>query len=136
MQYFCSYLLLFDAFFILSDMESTFRALENNNYGFQVLVGKHNKKSSPMDYNNKENKIVTVPPRLTGIDYHSRTFQVSSKQQPRPMFQQNVLIEDQYINGLPSEVINEDAHQLEREGFYEPIKHNKFKYQTGRSYIL
>lgn len=115
-------------------MEATFRALENNNYGFQVFVGRHKKNLTPMDYN-KENNIVAVQPRTTGIDYQNRTIRVSSKQLPRPIVEQNRQIEEDKCNGYPAEIFNNDAHYLEREGVNDPIKHSKFKYQTGRSYI-
>ncbi|XP_061393740.1 protein vreteno [Musca vetustissima] len=128
----CDY--FFVDFATVADMEATFRALENNNYGFQVFVGKHKKSVTPMDYN-KENKIIPVPPRTTGIDYQNRTIRVPSKQLPRPKIEQPQQIDGDECNVYSADFFQNDAHQLEREGLHEPIKHAKFKYQTGRSYI-
>uniref|UniRef100_A0A1I8Q5E5 Tudor domain-containing protein 1 n=1 Tax=Stomoxys calcitrans TaxID=35570 RepID=A0A1I8Q5E5_STOCA len=129
----CDY--FFADFATVADMEATFRALENNNYGFQVLVGRHNKKQATIELDVKDTKIMTVPPRTIGIDYENRTYRVSSRLQPRPKVAENRLVERENINGIPSDAINNDAHQLERADCYQPIKHDKFKYHTGRSYL-
>ncbi|XP_073828549.1 vreteno [Musca autumnalis] len=128
----CDY--FFVDFATVADMEATFRALENNNYGFQVFVGKHKKSVTPMEYNN-ENNTAPVAPRTTGIDYQNRTYRVSNKQLPRPVIEQSRQVEVDKCNGYSADIFNNDAHQLEREGLCESIKHSKFNYQTGRSYI-
>ncbi|XP_075159360.1 vreteno [Haematobia irritans] len=128
----CDY--FFADFATVADMEAAFRALEKNNYGFQVFVGRHNRKISPTDFLNS-NRLPTVPPRSIGIDYENRRYQVSNKLPPRPTIYKKPLVEKEQIYGIPSEALNNDAHLLEREGCYRPVQRNKYKYHTGRSYI-
>lgn len=122
----------------LSDMESAFRALEKNNYGFTVHVGRNIKKQNPlMGQHLKDNdNVASVPPRTTGIDYQNRTYRVSKNQQPRPSIDQSPVISEEIYKGLPMDVINNDAHSLEREGLYVTQQNDKFMYKTGRSYIV
>ncbi|KAI8124289.1 Protein vreteno [Lucilia cuprina] len=122
----------------VADMEAVFRALEHNNYGFEILVGK-NKKTSDGERNKVNQNYTPVPPQNTGIDYQNRSYRTSNKQHPRPKVKEDSLINRNSASavdtGLPLQLLTNDAHSLERQGLYKMPNNQKFKYRNGRSYV-
>ncbi|XP_037812923.1 LOW QUALITY PROTEIN: protein vreteno [Lucilia sericata] len=122
----------------VADMEAVFRALEHNNYGFEVLVGK-NKKPSDGERNKVNQNYSPVPPQNTGIDYQNRSYRTSKKQHPRPNVKEDSLINRNSASavdtGLPLQLLTDDAHSLERQGLYKMPNNQKFNYRNGRSYV-
>ncbi|XP_065363950.1 protein vreteno [Calliphora vicina] len=124
----------------VADMEAVFRALEHNNYGFQILVGKNkNKKSSDMERNKINRNLAPVPPLSTGIDYQNRSYRTSNKQHPRPHVKEDSVLHTNNAttvdSGLPLKLLVDDAHSLERQGLYKMSNDKKFNYRNGRSYV-
>lgn len=123
-------------------MEAVFRALEKNNYGFKVVIGKCNDPQTLSDLErlglaNKNDKLVPVPPKQMGIDYQNRRFQTSNNKLPRPTIQEEPLVQVEKVEntGLPLKLLVDDAHSLERQGLYKMQNNNNFNYHNGRSYI-
>lgn len=121
-------------------MEAVLRALEKNNYGFRVVVSKCNDPQTLSDLERmgiaKQNdKFESVPPKQTGIDYQNRRFCTSNNKLPRPIVQEEPLIQGAKNTGLPLQLLANDSHSLERQGLYKMQSNRNFNYRNGRSYI-
>lgn len=119
-------------------MEAVLRALENNNYGFKIMVGKE-KENNPLDVGrNQFNKNApAVPPSTTGIDLENRKYLTSKKNHQRPE-----VLDDNPLNAasvdltrLAMNYLTNDAHSLERQGLNKLPNNDNFSYRNGRSYI-
>ena len=122
------------------DLEAVLRALENNEYGFEVVVSRSNTKETALDklqLGTQDDPTAPVPPKHTKQpDLVNRRFCTSSKKLPRPKIQEeesllgNVNIPDPALALLAT-----DAHSLERQGLYKMQNKNNFYYRNGRSYV-
>ncbi|XP_017479308.1 PREDICTED: protein vreteno isoform X1 [Rhagoletis zephyria] len=143
-----------DYFFVdfptIAEMESVYRALVKNNYGFHVLVGKQkSKQQTEPIVSDVENNLPLIKVDKDGIDLENRTYRTSEKHLPRPHFERKPMVSLKSYEAKNSllqrndphrhYLINEDAHELERsglkEGMPQSMENSKYKYRTGRAYI-
>nr|XP_014085370.1 protein vreteno-like isoform X1 [Bactrocera oleae] len=142
---------IFIDFPTVAEMESVYRALVENQYGFHVLVGKQKNKqqTEPLLSDMEE----TLPPIGTDknvIDFERRNYRSSEKNLPRPHFEHTPIVNQKAYETKDSLLlrndpqrhflITEDAHELERACLKDyselnNIENSKYKYRTGRAFI-
>ncbi|XP_011190272.1 protein vreteno [Zeugodacus cucurbitae] len=144
-----------DYFFIdfptVAEMESVYRGLVENQYGFSVLVGKqkHKQQTEPI-YSDVEETLPPIEMDKNIIDFDNRNYRSSEKNLPRPHFEHTPIINQKAYEIKDSLLqrndphrhflITDDAHQLERAGLKDynelnNLETSKYKYRTGRAYI-
>ncbi|XP_049311915.1 protein vreteno isoform X2 [Bactrocera dorsalis] len=144
-----------DYFFIdfptVAEMESVYRALVENQYGFHVLVGKQkNKQQTEPILSDIEETLPSIETEKNVIDFEHRNYRSSEKNLPRPHFGHTPIVNQKAYETKDSLLqrndpqrhflITEDAHELERAGLkdYNELNNmetSKYKYRTGRAFI-
>ncbi|XP_055902209.1 protein vreteno-like isoform X2 [Eupeodes corollae] len=133
----------------INDMERAFTGLQGNSYGFRVELGR-NREQPPISKGAQQSANAlpsSDQPSLPSqqIDY-DRSYQVSSRNAPRPKFSKNPLVsKDDYDNSQnnlqrndPQRhfMIEDDAHEMERLPYGKKTEpeDGKYNYHTGRAY--
>lgn len=144
-----------DYFFIdfpnVAEMESVYRALVENQFGFHVLVGKQkNKQQAEPILSDVEEPLPTIEIDKNVIDFDNRNYRPSEKNLPRPHFGHTPIVDQKAYETTDSLLqrndpqrhflITEDAHGLERAGLKDcnelnNMETSKYKYRTGRAFI-
>lgn len=135
----------------INDMERVFTGLQANTYGFRVELSKNNKAQagSKLNVQSKAAAGGDGPSQESfhtqQID-HNRSYQVSSRNDPRPKFAKAPLVQNNDYNDTRNNLqrndpqrhfmIEDDAHELERVPYTKKTdpEDGKYNYHTGRAY--
>ncbi|XP_055853411.1 protein vreteno-like isoform X2 [Episyrphus balteatus] len=134
----------------INDMERVFTGLQGNSYGFRVELSKKDQNANKQN-TQPQHTSNALPPQNSfqsqsqKIDYN-RSYQVSSRNVPRPQFDKSPLVQKNDYNDSRNNLnrndpqrhfmIEDDAHELDRVPYSKKTEpeDGKYNYHTGRAY--